>query len=75
MYVSANVHYREGTDMTYPQIGEAWRPKRGRRDLTPVTIRNIYRADHSVLVTHGNGRTGVLPVRDLRRDYKPGAPR
>jgi len=60
--------------MSYPEIGEAFQPKRGRRHLTPITIRNIYRADQSVLVTHGDGHTGVLRLRDLRRDYRPWAP-
>ena len=60
--------------MTYPNIGEAWVPKRGRRHLTPIIVRNVHRADRSVLVVDEAGRRREVPVRDLRRDYKPWVP-
>ena len=57
--------------MTYPAIGSVLLPKRGRRHLPALTVRQIHRPDHMVTVRDPQAPKGrrTLKVSELRKDY------
>lgn len=53
------------------EIGQRLRPRRGRPGWTPITIRQIHRADRCAQVITDHGERRTIHFGDLRRDWKP----
>lgn len=52
-------------------IGTHWTPRRGRKHLTDVEVKMIYRRDKSVLIADANGGRRTITISTLKHDWKP----
>jgi hypothetical protein len=52
-------------------IGARFTPRRGRRHLCPLVVRQIHRKDRSVTAVLDSGERREIRLSDLTKNYKP----